>query len=130
VVSFIAFPFFSCYDLRMENGSDGIPLFGKTEAYATEMWLDDPSAFWLHPEGPLSETTPDEWRAKLAAEERLSAEAERNRQDAWRAQWAQAANMQNPYANGLLAAHQQQLTGRANPLLGGLFGSALGQGLF
>lgn len=30
----------------------------------TAMWLKDPSAFWLHPEGPLSDTTPEEWLAK------------------------------------------------------------------
>lgn len=46
------------------NGSAGIPRKGREAEYATEMWLDDPSAFWLHPEGPLSEATPDEWRAK------------------------------------------------------------------
>lgn len=50
------------------NGSDGIPLNGKTEEYATELWLQGPSAFWLHPEGPLSDTTPEEWLAKKEAE--------------------------------------------------------------
>lgn len=30
-------------------------------------WLADPSLFWLHPEGPLSDTTPDEWLAKLTS---------------------------------------------------------------
>lgn len=30
----------------------------------TAMWLKNPSAFWLHPEGPLSDTTPEEWLAK------------------------------------------------------------------
>ena len=48
------------------NGSAGIPRAGREKAYATELWLDDPTAFFLHPEGPLSETTPDEWRAKQA----------------------------------------------------------------
>lgn len=46
------------------NGSGGIPLKGREAEYATELWLEGPSAFWLHPEGPLSETTPDEWQAK------------------------------------------------------------------
>lgn len=46
------------------NGGGGIPREGRERAYATELWLDGPSAFWLHPEGPLSDTTPDEWRAK------------------------------------------------------------------
>lgn len=27
-------------------------------------WLKHPSAFWLHPEGPMSDTTPEEWLAK------------------------------------------------------------------
>lgn len=54
----------------MRYGSDGIPLSGKVEEYATELWLDDPSAFWLNPEGPLSETTPDEYRAKIAEREK------------------------------------------------------------
>lgn len=42
-------------------GADGIPREGMAETYATAMWRDDPAAFWLHPEGPLSETTPDEY---------------------------------------------------------------------
>lgn len=48
------------------HGSDGIPRDGHAEAYATQLWLDDPIAFWLHPEGPLSDKTPDEWRAEQA----------------------------------------------------------------
>lgn len=51
------------------NGGGGIPIAGREVEYATELWLDSPSAFWLHPEGPLSDTTPDEWRAKQAKEE-------------------------------------------------------------
>ena len=42
-------------------GADGIPREGMAETYATAMWRDDPSAFWLHPEGPLSDTTPEEY---------------------------------------------------------------------
>lgn len=30
----------------------------------TEEWLETPSAFWLHPEGPLSNTTREEWLIK------------------------------------------------------------------
>ena len=30
----------------------------------TAAWLKHPTAFWLHPEGPLSDTTPEEWLAK------------------------------------------------------------------
>lgn len=44
-----------------DYGADGIPREGMAETYATAMWRDDPSAFWLHPEGPLSDTTPDEY---------------------------------------------------------------------
>ena len=46
------------------HGSGGIPREGHAEAYATELWLENPLAFWLHPEGPLSDTTPEEWLAK------------------------------------------------------------------
>lgn len=52
------------------NGGGGIPIAGREVEYATELWLDDPSAFWLHPEGPLSDKTPDEWRAERAQERR------------------------------------------------------------
>lgn len=44
-----------------DYGASGLPREGMTERYATAMWRDDPSAFWLHPEGPLSETTPEEY---------------------------------------------------------------------
>lgn len=50
------------------HGGGGIPRKGHEASYATELWLDGPSAFWLHPEGPLSETTPDEWQAKQPPE--------------------------------------------------------------
>lgn len=46
------------------NGASGIPREGREAEYATELWLEGPSAFWLHPEGPLSETTPNEYLAK------------------------------------------------------------------
>lgn len=49
------------------NGASGIPLTGREVEYATELWLEDPCAFFLHPEGPLSETTPEEWLAKQPA---------------------------------------------------------------
>lgn len=76
------------------NGASGIPVKGREAEYAAELWLADPSAFWLHPEGPLSDTTPDEWRTRQA-------EIERQRQ---------AAMQQNPYANvaGLNAPYMQQ----------------------
>lgn len=46
------------------NGASGIARHGREVEYATELWLEGPSAFWLHPEGPLSDTTPDEWLEK------------------------------------------------------------------
>lgn len=52
---------------QIVNGSAGIPRDGRELEYATELWLDDPGAFFLHPEGPLSETTPEEWKAKQHA---------------------------------------------------------------
>lgn len=44
----------------------------------TPQWLETPTAFWLHPEGPLSDTTREEWLAKetLRLRERV-ARAER-----------------------------------------------------
>ncbi|WP_158514461.1 hypothetical protein [Sphingopyxis macrogoltabida] len=48
----------------MIDGHDGVAVTGRADAYATALWLEGPSAFWLHPEGPLSDTTPDEWREK------------------------------------------------------------------
>jgi hypothetical protein len=36
-------------------------------AYLTAMWLESPSAFWLHPEGPLSDKSPGEWREEQCA---------------------------------------------------------------
>ena len=44
------------------NGVNGIAIKGREKEYATELWLEGPTAFWLHPYGPLSNTTPDEWR--------------------------------------------------------------------
>jgi hypothetical protein len=35
----------------------GIPL-------DTALWLNNPSAFWLNPDGPLSDLTPKDWRAR------------------------------------------------------------------
>ena len=46
------------------NGGGGIPFPGREVEYAIELWLDGPSAFWLHPKGPLSDQTPDEWRVE------------------------------------------------------------------
>lgn len=76
------------------NGGGGIPLQGREVEYATELWLDDPSAFFLHPEGPLSETTPEEWREKQETDERNRA-------------YLQAR--QSPYVSPLLAQYQAQL---------------------
>jgi hypothetical protein len=73
------------------HGSDGIPLRGHEAEYAAELWLEGPSAFWLHPEGPLSETTPEEWLAKQEA----GADARRELE-------TQKA-LADPYAQSLLA---------------------------
>jgi len=117
--------------MAMQNGSDGMPLAGRSEEYATEMWLDDPSAFWLHPEGPLSETTPDEWRAKQAERERKRREA--MAQNPYANAYAQMAASQ---LNGLAAYQQSSLmqatnyqgsmnSGGLSALLGGALGSLL-----
>lgn len=49
-------------------GSSGIPRQGKEVEYATASWRECPTAFWLHPEGPLSDSTPDEYFANLPDE--------------------------------------------------------------
>lgn len=54
-------------DREIFNGASGIPREGREAEYATQMWLDDPTAFFLHPEGPLSDKTPDEWREEQRA---------------------------------------------------------------
>lgn len=100
------------------NGGGGIPRKGREAAYAAELWLDGPSAFWLHPEGPLSETTPDEWRAKQPKPAPMA-----------QAQYAGMLS-QNPYANaGLMsqyADYQRALMnaapGQLIPVSGGLAG--------
>jgi hypothetical protein len=94
------------------NGSGGIPRQGREKEYATELWLDDPTAFFLHPEGPLSDTTPDEWKAKR--------DQERKRKDAAELSQAQlAANVQMQASYGALhisqaAMMQQQMGLRGN----------------
>lgn len=47
----------------MANGASGIPMVGREVEYATDLWLDG-GAFWLHPEGPLSDTSREDWLAK------------------------------------------------------------------
>lgn len=49
------------------NGSGGIAVAGMEEEYATEMWLENPSAFWLHPLGPLSDVTPSQYKRRTPA---------------------------------------------------------------
>jgi hypothetical protein len=94
-------------------GSDGIPLDGRTSEYATALWLEGPSAFWLHPEGPLSDTTPDEWQAKRDAERKNADLAAA--QNPWANAYMQAA--QNPYLASQLqnAYAYQQLQGPFQP---------------
>lgn len=40
---------------------NGVSLQDRLELTA---WLKDPSLFWLHPLGPLSNVTPEEWLAE------------------------------------------------------------------
>lgn len=118
----------------MKNGSDGIPLQGKTEAYATEMWLDDPSAFWLHPEGPLSDTTPDEWRAKQAEIESRKPAVDPHAQylqGLANAGFSAQGGVYLQYQNGLRSAAQQvqyqnYVSGLSLGLSPSLFGRLLG----
>jgi hypothetical protein len=42
-------------------GSSGLAREGMEERYSTALWRDNPSAFWLHPDGPLADTTPAEF---------------------------------------------------------------------
>lgn len=102
----------------MQNGGGGIPRKGREKEYATDLWLDGPSAFWLHPEGPLSEATPGEWlakqpkkqepidligniaRAQMAqAQSQISLNSYGTLQQLAQMQQNQLANRQNPYLN-------------------------------
>jgi ferric-dicitrate binding protein FerR (iron transport regulator) len=106
------------------HGSDGIPRRGHEDDYATQLWLGGPSAFWLHPEGPLSETTPAEWLAMREKEEQERA----------------AERLRNPYANmaaaGLSQAAAMQafqnnyLQAQMRHSLGGVAGFNLAAALF
>ena len=75
------------------NGAGGIPLKGREVEYATQLWLEGPSAFWLHPEGPLSDTTPDEWLAAQPPEK--PAPPQKNMHHL---QLLRQANSLNPYS--------------------------------
>ena len=44
-----------------EYGASGIARDGMAKRYATAMWRDNPAAFFLHPEGPLSDAAPDDY---------------------------------------------------------------------
>lgn len=77
------------------NGASGIPIQGREVEYATELWLKGPSAFWLHPEGPLSDKTPEEWKAEQEAKRREVS--------------ARYANLGNAYSNAALAQQQSAL---------------------
>lgn len=109
------------------NGGGGIPIAGREVEYATELWLDSPSAFWLHPEGPLSDKTPDEWLAETAAERERKAAEEAAREAAER---KLRMKMYNAQLLGQMVGLQNALTGnpymnqygRQNQGLGGLLG--------
>ncbi len=106
----------------MINGASGIPCAGREEEYATELWLDQPTAFWLHPEGPLSDRTPDQWRA-----DRAEAEKERQRRGIRQSQMLQAMSLFGSVAQLQAAAcypYQNALASR-NGLGNGLL-NALG----
>lgn len=91
------------------NGSAGIPIAGREAEYATELWLDGPSAFWLHPEGPLSDKTPDEWQAERAAERKAVANNPLG-------QYAHLAGLQQMPANQL-SLYQQLMNAQPGQLV-------------
>ena len=115
------------------HGADGIPRQGREVEYATQLWLDGPSAFWLHPEGPLSETTPDEWLAKRAEEDRRRREAEAQNPLAAYARlgllqnsagcmaYQQSAMLNARNMAGLQTGLSSMLGASTNRLFGGLF---------
>lgn len=103
------------------NGSAGIALAGREAEYATELWLDDPGAFFLHPEGPLSETTPEEWLAKQPKP------APRH-SGVSGFQYAPLAGLQNAFANPYISDLLNPIPGapiRQTPYRNGLFGGLL-----
>lgn len=80
------------------NGSSGIPVAGREVEYATELWLQGPSAFWLHPEGPLSDKTREEWLEERRAEEERRRQALAN---------SMPPNLGNAYAQMALQGQLQ-----------------------
>lgn len=90
-----------------DYGASGIPRQGKEVEYATALWCECPSAFWLHPEGPLSDTTPDEYLATLPEPTSLGEPAM-----SWLACYAaqgmaQSGAAMSPYNAQIFAAHAQ-----------------------
>ena len=53
------------------KGSSGVPVKGSEAEYATELWLDNPAAFFLHPLGPLSDVTPEQWKERRVKAEQM-----------------------------------------------------------
>ena len=44
-----------------DYGACGIGRAGMDATYSAALWRDNPTAFWLHPEGPLADSTPGEF---------------------------------------------------------------------
>lgn len=101
------------------NGSGGIPRKGREVEYATELWLEGPSAFWLHPEGPLSDTTPNEYREAQAAQRE---ETKRRAPADSMMRYQSMVGLQNAATAGALLQGVNYLGIHQRPnLLGGLF---------
>lgn len=49
-------------------GNAGVAITGREERYALSLWLQEPSAFWLHPEGPLSNKPVEQWQRERGRE--------------------------------------------------------------
>jgi len=111
-----------CYATGMaigsDNGGGGIPRKGREVEYATELWLDGPSAFWLHPEGPLSETTPDEWKAKQPKQQPIDILANMARAQMHQAQ-AQSGLIGYGSMQRLANMQQNQLMNSQGPYISG-----------
>lgn len=105
-------------------GADGIPREGMEERYATALWRDNPTAFWLHPEGPLSDTAPGEYfvaeppRPDLSVLQNYHALGLMNSSAATRAQMAQYNSQQQSALNRHMI---NQAAGLQSLIYGGIF---------
>ena len=108
-----------------DYGACGIGRTGMDATYSAALWRDNPTAFWLHPEGPLADSTPGEFFKSAPAPVVLDARR-------YAQEWQNAAYAQNVgywQLNGLqnAYAYQDAMQGIHSRYAGtrGLFGGLL-----